>query len=133
MGGQCAEEKTMSQYFLSGKPVKSIWISNVQNPYLARHLIIPARRVIGFWSYHSLAIRDKARVCGLSPGEFIGLNRMLWTCDNVAVSFCRRNGLPASASVSLMSRFNCPECHKPIVSLPCILCWCGEDDDPDVK
>ena len=124
--------ETPDEIWVRGKLVPSFWLPGVSNPYLARHLIIPARGVMGFWSIDGVPIKQKAELTGLSAGEFIRLNRMLWESPTAAIHFCRTYGLPASASVKLEGRFFCPSCKRWIVSLPCIRCWRGKDDDPDV-
>lgn len=120
------------EIWVGGKRVKTLWLPGVNNPYLSRHIIPAARAVMGFWSFDGVPVARKADLSGLSAGEFIALNRMLWQSEIAAVHFCRTYGLPASASVKLEGRFFCPRCTRWIISLPCIRCWKGTDDDPDV-
>lgn len=120
------------KFWVNGKEQSSIWIPGNTGPYLARHLIEPIRACMGFWSHDGLPIEDKADMCGLLPGEFIALNRMLLGLDVGAIRFCKQYGLPPSASVRLKKSFRCKKCRGSIISLPCIQCWGGPDDDPHV-
>lgn len=120
------------EFYVKGKLRRSPWIPGQSNPYLARHLVDPIRAVMGFWGYGGVPISFAAETCGLLPGEFIALNRMLLESDIGAVRFCRRFGLPASASVELKRPFRCKGCGSSLISLPCIQCWNGPDDDPHV-
>ena len=113
------------EIWVMNKPIYSIWSPGESRPYLARHLIDPVRVVIGFWAMPGVPIRNKAEAAGLLAGEFIALNRMLLAVDNDAVEFCRRNQLPASASVSLKKPLRCNGCGALLRSLPCIFLLAG--------
>jgi hypothetical protein len=119
-------------FWVDGKQQISLWIPGNASPYLSRHLIDPVRACIGFWAHDLIPIEDKAEMSGLLPGEFIAMNRMLLESDIGAVRFCKQYGLPPSASVRLRKAFRCKKCRGSIISLPCIQCWKGPDDDPHV-
>jgi len=118
--------------WVQNEPVYDIWSPWETSPYLARHLIDPIRAVMGFWAQPHVAIADRAEMSGLLAGEYIAVNRMLYTLDVVAVKFCIKHQLPASASVPLKFPFRCKGCGSRLSSLPCIQCWSGPDDDPHV-
>lgn len=122
----------MPLFWVQNQPVDSIWQPGVEDPYLSRHLADPVRVLMGFWHHEYLPIADRAAAAGLFPGEYIALNRMLYTSDEGAVVYCRTWGLPASASVELKKPFRCKGCCGLIDHLPCIQCWSGPDDDPYV-
>ncbi len=120
-------------FYAGGKEYSSIWLGGQSaNPYLIRHLCEPVRAVIAFWDYNDVSVEKKAECCGMTPGEFIGLNRMLLNSDEDAILFARMHGIPASASVKLDKPFRCNGCRALLKTLPCIQCWNGKDDDPHV-
>lgn len=118
------------EYWVGGKRHVSFWQPAIPKPYLCRHLEEPVRAVIGFWRTDTVSVADMAAMSGLLPGEFIAMNRLLVSSDNMAVHFAKRFGLPASASVTLLRAFRCKGCGGTIIRLPCIRCWKGPDDDP---
>jgi len=119
-------------YWVCNEKVFSIWMPGEESPYLSRHLAEPVRRVLGFIAHPNLSIRGKADCCGLIPGEFIALNRMLYASDIATVRRCLQFGLPPSASVELCEPVRCFKCGSRIERLPCVGCWDGSDDDPYV-
>jgi hypothetical protein len=120
-------------FYAGGKKHKKIWAGGHSgNPYLVRHLVDPVRAVLAFWDYNDISVEEKAAMCGLTPGEFIGLNRLLSKDKTAAVEFCKVHGIPASASVKLCKPFRCNGCRARLNTLPCIQCWNGPDDDPHV-
>lgn len=122
----------LMEFYVGGKKLHSFWEPGESSPYLARHLIEPVRATMGFWGHSGIPVILAAECCGLLPGEFIALNRMLFQSDVSAVRFCRQFGLPASASVELKRPLRCRTCGSSLISLPCIMCWNGPDDDPHV-
>lgn len=124
--------KSSKPIYVNGKKVKSLWIPGNSRPYLSRHLIEPARACMGFWRQDNIPLEEKAIMSGLLPGEFIAMNRMLLRSEIGAVEFCRIYGVPPSASVKLKKPLRCNSCRALIISLPCIQCCDGPDDDPHV-
>lgn len=129
-GGPSSQGEGETEYWVGGERHDSLWLPGISKPYLCRHLHDPVRAVIGFWSTDTVSVADRSAMSGLLPGEFIALNRLLVSSDNVAVHFAKRFGLPASASVTLLRPFRCKGCGGTIIRLPCIQCWKGPDDDP---
>ena len=119
-------------FWVKNQPVDSIWNPGVEDPYLARHLAEPVRVLIGFWRHPYIQIADRSDAAGVFPGEYIALNRMLYGSDEGIIVYCRKFGLPPSASVELKKPFQCQVCRGVIDHLPCIQCWNGPDDDPYV-
>jgi len=120
-------------FWVQNEPMVMIWHPGEEDPYLARHLADPIRVVMGFWDHLGIPIVDRAEAAGLFPGEYIALNRMLYESKEGIISYCRKFGMPASASVKLKKPFQCKGCRGLISHLPCIQCWDGPDDDPYVK
>ena len=120
-------------FWVKNEPADMVWKPGVEDPYLARHLAEPVRVLIGFWRHPYIQIADRSDAAGLFPGEYIALNRMLYTSDEGIIKFCRLWGLPASASVKLKTPFLCEKCFRHVNHLPCIQCYDGQDDDPYVE
>lgn len=63
------------------------------------------RRIIALWAITGLPVKKMARLSGVTPGEFLYLNRALQSdyafTQHSAVRFCIEHGLPASAWVEL--------------------------------
>lgn len=108
-------------------------MGDIKDPFLSRHLFPHVRRVMAMWLLTGESIERRSRLCGISAGEFIHLNRILIHCEEPAVAFCRDNGLPVSASVRLEKPVKCPKCGSRLESLPCVMCFSGPDDDIDLK
>ena len=117
-------------FWVQNEPVYTFWRQGEEDPHLVRHLAEPVRILVGFWRHQEVPIIERSEAAGLFPGEYIALNRMLYTSQEGIIKVLRKFGLPASASVKLNKSFRCAKCFRYIDHLPCVQCWEGHDDDP---